>query len=208
MVAAPSPPPSPPLTEVEVRFVPVPSSEIVAMIVGRQGTKIKALRNETQTWIRTPLREEQPVFWISGSKDGVDVAQEKILSEARHFSELLVCGRNKVNKVTIGVFVASHWVKLVEGDNGSVINRIQQDTNTSIKTPSCWDDIPIFEVTGTPKNVKDARRMIDLLVSWFLHKQPAPYNHQKDVGDSHQPNGNVGIIGSGRKLNRLLNNCL
>ncbi|XP_061671563.1 RNA-binding protein MEX3B isoform X4 [Syngnathoides biaculeatus] len=37
--------------------VPVPSSEHVAEIVGRQGCKIKALRAKTNTYIKTPVRD-------------------------------------------------------------------------------------------------------------------------------------------------------
>ena len=46
--------------------VPVPSSEHVAEIVGRQGCKIKALRAKTNTYIKTPVRGEEPVFVVTG----------------------------------------------------------------------------------------------------------------------------------------------
>lgn len=45
--------------------VPVPSSEHVAEIVGRQGCKIKALRAKTNTFIKTPIRGEEPIFVIA-----------------------------------------------------------------------------------------------------------------------------------------------
>ncbi|XP_061671560.1 RNA-binding protein MEX3B isoform X2 [Syngnathoides biaculeatus] len=49
--------------------VPVPSSEHVAEIVGRQGCKIKALRAKTNTYIKTPVR---------GMPENVDRAREEI----------------------------------------------------------------------------------------------------------------------------------
>uniref|UniRef100_A0A0K8V5A1 RNA-binding protein MEX3B n=1 Tax=Bactrocera latifrons TaxID=174628 RepID=A0A0K8V5A1_BACLA len=66
--------------------VPVPSSEHVAEIVGRQGCKIKALRAKTNTYIKTPVRGEEPVFVVTGRKEDVAKAKREILSAAEHFS--------------------------------------------------------------------------------------------------------------------------
>lgn len=85
--------------------VPVPSSEHVAEIVGRQGKvgvnkvgddfsnlcsilgcKIKALRAKTNTYIKTPVRGEEPVFVVTGRKEDVAKAKKEILSAAEHFS--------------------------------------------------------------------------------------------------------------------------
>ncbi|XP_055372057.1 RNA-binding protein MEX3B [Condylostylus longicornis] len=66
--------------------VPVPSSEHVAEIVGRQGCKIKALRAKTNTYIKTPVRGEEPVFVVTGRKEDVGKAKREILSAAEHFS--------------------------------------------------------------------------------------------------------------------------
>jgi hypothetical protein len=98
--------------------VPVPSSEHVAEIVGRQGKlssmgkyltidlsfvpslslslsigiclgcKIKALRTKTNTYIKTPVRGDQPVFIITGRKEDVYIAKKEILSAADHFSQI------------------------------------------------------------------------------------------------------------------------
>ena len=68
--------------------VPVPSSEHVAEIVGRQGCKIKALRAKTNTYIKTPVRGDEPVFIITGRKEDVHIAKKEILSAAEHFSQI------------------------------------------------------------------------------------------------------------------------
>merc|ERR1739838_529990 len=60
--------------------VPVPSSEHVAEIVGRQGCKIEALRAKTNTYIKTPVRGEEPVFVVTGRKEDVACAKREILS--------------------------------------------------------------------------------------------------------------------------------
>ena len=68
--------------------VPVPSSEHVAEIVGRQGCKIKALRAKTNTYIKTPVRGEAPMFVITGRKEDVLTAKREIQLAADHFSQI------------------------------------------------------------------------------------------------------------------------
>lgn len=79
--------------------VAVPSSEHVAEIVGRQGCKIKALRAKTNTYIKTPVRGEQPVFVVTGRKEDVAMAKREILSAAEHFS-LIRASRNKAGSLS------------------------------------------------------------------------------------------------------------
>ena len=78
--------------------VTVPSSEHVAEIVGRQGCKIKALRTKTNTYIKTPVRGDEPVFIITGRKEDVYIAKKEIVSAAEHFSQIrageFVCRRS------------------------------------------------------------------------------------------------------------------
>ncbi|CAL1615861.1 unnamed protein product [Knipowitschia caucasica] len=154
--------------------VAVPSSEHVAEIVGRQGCKIKALRAKTNTYIKTPVRGEQPVFVVTGRKEDVLMAKREILSAAEHFS-LIRASRNKTGplaavtgpgapalpgQTTIQVRVPYRVVGLVVGPKGATIKRIQQQTHTYIVTPS-RDKEPVFEVTGMPENVDRAREEIE-----------------------------------------------
>ncbi|NXY79980.1 MEX3D protein, partial [Glareola pratincola] len=153
--------------------VPVPSSEHVAEIVGRQGCKIKALRAKTNTYIKTPVRGEEPVFIVTGRKEDVEMAKREILSAAEHFS-MIRATRNKANgltgamqgppnlpgQTTIQVRVPYRVVGLVVGPKGATIKRIQQQTHTYIVTPS-RDKEPVFEVTGMPENVDRAREEIE-----------------------------------------------
>ncbi|XP_069820625.1 RNA-binding protein MEX3B-like [Dendropsophus ebraccatus] len=153
--------------------VPVPSSEHVAEIVGRQGCKIKALRAKTNTYIKTPVRGEAPMFIVTGRKEDVEMAKREILAAAEHFS-IIRATRNKSNGIpgstqgppnlpgqtTIQVRVPYRVVGLVVGPKGATIKRIQQTTHTYIVTPS-RDKEPIFEVTGMPENVDRAREEIE-----------------------------------------------
>uniref|UniRef100_A0A8C5LQ34 RING-type domain-containing protein n=1 Tax=Leptobrachium leishanense TaxID=445787 RepID=A0A8C5LQ34_9ANUR len=153
--------------------VPVPSSEHVAEIVGRQGCKIKALRAKTNTYIKTPVRGEDPIFIVTGRKEDVEMAKREILAAADHFS-IIRASRNKNNLIagtsqgppnlpgqtTIQVRVPYRVVGLVVGPKGATIKRIQQSTHTYIVTPS-RDKEPVFEVTGMPENVDRAREEIE-----------------------------------------------
>ena len=53
------------------------------------GCKIKALRAKTNTYIKTPVRGEEPVFVVTGRKEDVALAKAEILSAADHFSQVL-----------------------------------------------------------------------------------------------------------------------
>lgn len=152
--------------------VAVPSSEHVAEIVGRQGCKIKALRAKTNTYIKTPVRGEDPVFVITGRKEDVVLAKREILSAADHFSQIRAQRKNSSlnsgpssptggpGQTMIQVRVPYRVVGLVVGPKGATIKRIQQATNTYIVTPS-RDKEPIFEVTGSLENVESARKEIE-----------------------------------------------
>lgn len=152
--------------------VPVPSSEHVAEIVGRQGCKIKALRAKTNTYIKTPVRGEEPVFVVTGRKEDVGAAKREILSAAEHFSQIRAQRKNNPGSVgpapnahlpghiTIQVRVPYRVVGLVVGPKGATIKRIQQQTNTYIITPS-RDKDPVFEVTGLHDDVETARKEIE-----------------------------------------------
>ncbi|XP_010210949.1 PREDICTED: RNA-binding E3 ubiquitin-protein ligase MEX3C-like [Tinamus guttatus] len=162
-----------------MRDVPrVPKGRLhVAEIVGRQGCKIKALRAKTNTYIKTPVRGEEPVFVITGRKEDVAMAKREILSAAEHFSMIrasrnknspslggLPCTPNLPGQTTVQVRVPYRVVGLVVGPKGATIKRIQQQTHTYIVTPS-RDKEPVFEVTGMPENVDRAREEIEMHIA-------------------------------------------
>ncbi|KAG9466934.1 hypothetical protein GDO78_015855 [Eleutherodactylus coqui] len=168
--------------------VPVPSSEHVAEIVGRQGCKIKALRAKTNTYIKTPVRGEEPVFMVTGRREDVAMARREIISAAEHFS-MIRASRNKAGsafgsaptlpgQVTIRVRVPYRVVGLVVGPKGATIKRIQQQTNTYIITPS-RDRDPVFEITGAPGNVERAREEIETHIAVRTGKI-LEYNNEND----------------------------
>lgn len=140
------------------------------------GCKIKALRAKTNTYIKTPVRGEEPVFVVTGRKEDVAKAKREILSAADHFSLIRAARKPTANglgkgslpgppanipgQVTIQVRVPYRVVGLVVGPKGATIKHIQQQTQTYIVTPS-RDKEPVFEVTGLPDNVQTAKRQIE-----------------------------------------------
>ncbi|KAG8456763.1 hypothetical protein GDO86_002517 [Hymenochirus boettgeri] len=175
------------------QLVPVPTSEHVAEIVGRQGCKIKALRAKTNTYIKTPVRGEEPVFVVTGRKEDVAMAKREILSAAEHFSMIrasrnktgtsvgsVPCTPNLPGQTTVQVRVPYRVVGLVVGPKGATIKRIQQQTHTYIVTPS-RDKEPVFEVTGMPENVDRAREEIEMHIAM----RTGNYVELSDENDFH-----------------------
>lgn len=144
------------------------------------GCKIKALRAKTNTYIKTPVRGEEPIFIITGRPEDVAAAKREILGAAEHFTQIRAARRcnstsspsfggptgspAEENKLTIYVRVPYRVVGLVVGPKGATVKRIQQITNTYIVTPS-RDKEPSFEVTGTPENVDRARKEIESYIA-------------------------------------------
>ncbi|XP_026109731.1 RNA-binding protein MEX3B-like [Carassius auratus] len=196
--------------------VPVPTSEHVAEIVGRQGCKIKALRAKTNTYIKTPVRGEEPVFIVTGRREDVEMAKREIISAAEHFSMIrasrckagangpgssgsLPGPPNLPGQTTIQVRVPYRVVGLVVGPKGATIKRIQQQTHTYIVTPSREKD-PVFEVTGMPENVDRAREEIEthitLRTGAFVDLQTENDFHNNGTDVSLEGLGSLGLSGA------------
>lgn len=136
------------------------------------GCKIKALRAKTNTYIKTPVRGEEPVFVVTGRKEDVASAKREIISAAEHFSQIRAQRKTNLGNVgpapnahlpghvTVQVRVPYRVVGLVVGPKGATIKRIQQQSNTYIITPSREKD-PVFEITGLPEDADMARREIE-----------------------------------------------
>ena len=143
------------------------------------GCKIKALRAKTNTYIKTPVRGEEPVFIITGRPEDVSAAKREVLAAAEHFTQIRAAKNAHTNsrqsptarsspdcqeKVTVYVKVPYRVVGLVVGPKGATIKRIQQITNTHIVTPS-RDKEPCFEVSGKPDEVERAKREIESYIA-------------------------------------------
>ncbi|NXG75555.1 MEX3C ligase, partial [Baryphthengus martii] len=167
------------------------------------GCKIKALRAKTNTYIKTPVRGEEPVFVVTGRKEDVAMAKREILSAAEHFSMIrasrnkngpalgaLSCTPNLPGQTTVQVRVPYRVVGLVVGPKGATIKRIQQQTHTYIVTPS-RDKEPVFEVTGMPENVDRAREEIEMHIAM----RTGNYVELTDENDFHYNGTDVSFEG-------------
>ena len=151
MLSSPQSPPSS-RPSVITRAVAVPSSEHVAQIVGRAGFKIKQLRDSTKTYIKTPLRDDEPIFFVTGTPECVQTAVESIEKAAQHFTKIIeekstTCA---IGEISIPVEVPPKYVGSVVGSNGRVIRQIKEETRTRINTPKGGSSYPAFIVTGRP----------------------------------------------------------
>ena len=180
------------------------------------GCKIKALRAKTNTYIKTPVRGEEPVFVVTGRKEDVAKAKREILSAAEHFSQIRASRKNNLGggglggvggnstappgppanvpgHVTIQVRVPYRVVGLVVGPKGATIKRIQHQTHTYIVTPS-RDKEPVFEVTGLPESVETARREIEAHIAMRTGNGTLAGSLSSAVGLAGTLLGSTGLI--------------
>ncbi|NXO00677.1 MEX3C ligase, partial [Rhinopomastus cyanomelas] len=173
------------------------------------GCKIKALRAKTNTYIKTPVRGEEPVFVVTGRKEDVATAKREILSAAEHFSVIRAsrhksgpagggaspCAPSLPGQTTVQVRVPYRVVGLVVGPKGATIKRIQQQTHTYIVTPS-RDKEPVFEVTGMPENVDRAREEIEMHIAM----RTGSYVELSEENDFHYNGTDVSFDGGAAAL--------
>merc|ERR1712088_520376 len=167
------------------------------------------------TYIKTPVRGEEPVFVVTGRKEDVGLAKREILSAAEHFSQIRASRKNNINstlafgqlmantpgQTTISVRVPYRVVGLVVGPKGATIKRIQQQTHTYIVTPS-RDKEPVFEVTGLPENVDAARKEIEAHIA--LRTGSGPYDGNCMDGNALDDNSPTGWSGPGPVASSIL----
>lgn len=155
------------------------------------GCKIKALRAKTNTYIKTPVRGEEPVFVVTGRKEDVGMAKREILSAADHFSQIRASRRNSTVSggtapvlpgTTTGTTVANSLtgppspnapgqVTIQVRVPYRVVGLVVGPKGATIKriqqqthtyiVTPSRDKEPVFEVTGLPENVDKARQEIE-----------------------------------------------
>lgn len=192
----------PPMREKKVNTtetVRVPSSEHVAEIVGRQGCKIKELRAKTNTYIKTPVRGEEPVFIVTGRKEDVARAEAEIKLQSQHFSDIRAnrqMERSKTakeSKAAMIVRVPMNLVGLVVGLKGATIKKIQDDSDTYIQTPQRPSQQPLlppssqckpdFTVRGAWQACMRAEEMIRLHIETRTNTTVVQMNQGKQEPD-------------------------
>lgn len=70
------------------------STPLLKYILRFLGCKIKALRAKTNTYIKTPVRGEEPIFFVSGRDEDVMEAKHEIQMAAEHFTQIRASRRH------------------------------------------------------------------------------------------------------------------
>ncbi|KAL5275844.1 MEX3C family protein [Megaselia abdita] len=148
--------------------VSVPSSKHVAQILGKKGSKIRALRETTNTYIRSPLPKEEPIFIVKGKKDNVAEAVRAILSASDFFTSLelekeisysAAISSSRGEAIIVKFSIPESYVGLVVGVKGGTIKEIEKQTKTYIQSPT-MDSDPIFTITGSPEDCEKAMNFV------------------------------------------------
>lgn len=148
--------------------VRVPSSKHVAQILGKKGCKIRALRETTNTYIRSPLPKEEPVFTVKGEKENVSEAVNSIKSASDFFTSLenekelshnMAIKSSQGEAIVVKFSIPENFVGLVVGVKGGTIKEIEKQTKTYIQSPT-MDSDSIFTITGSPEHCEKAMNFI------------------------------------------------
>ncbi|UXI22931.1 transformation/transcription domain-associated protein [Sarcoptes scabiei] len=140
----------------------VKSSAHVSYIVGKQGSKIRQIRQETGTFIQTPVNGEDPVFVIRGDRDKVQQAKTKLEEAAQEFDFNVfveACTYREGDKIRNNLFLPARYIGLVVGKKGSIIKKIMEISGTTIVTPKV-NTLNGFKIHGSPGQIRQA---IDLI---------------------------------------------
>lgn len=152
-------PPAGPRRELYVWYVKVKTSAHVSYIVGKQGRKIRELRQRTQTNIITPVNGDEPKFEICGAVyRNVLAAGEHIKEEEARFDQAMqdearAASNDKV--YCLNFFLPQNMIGLVVGRAGNTIKGIMERTRTEIETPKV-NTINRFKISGTKADVDRA----------------------------------------------------
>lgn len=142
--------------------VVVKSSAHVSYIVGKQGSKIRQIRQETGTFIQTPVNGEEPIFVITGDKDNVLLAKNKLEEAANEFDFNIfveACTYKDGDRIRNNLFLPARYIGLVVGKKGSIIKRIMDMSGTTIVTPKV-NTLNGFKIHGTTGQIRIAIDMI------------------------------------------------
>ncbi|PAA53094.1 hypothetical protein BOX15_Mlig002859g2 [Macrostomum lignano] len=154
--------------------IQVPSSDHVAEIVGKNGQRIRHLREQLKVWVKTPARDELPVFEITGMPEKLGEAKRIILQMSEHFSKVQQerLSRIEPNRTEERLYVEQDKVGLIVGASGQTIRWVQQLSDTHIATPRKQESIPglpspqtHFTICGTRERVRFAKQLICEYVS-------------------------------------------
>lgn len=152
------------------------------------------MRSRTGTYIKTPVKDQEAVFIITGRKEDIEVAKNEILTISENFSQMRssklygsgVTNSNIFECIKTELSVPYDVVGLVVGPKGATVKQIQKNTQTYIVTPN-RDQKPVFQISGLADNVLKAREEIKthvlLRTGKSLQEGNWKFNHQVACAD-------------------------
>ncbi|PAA55168.1 hypothetical protein BOX15_Mlig014899g2 [Macrostomum lignano] len=178
--------------------IQVPSSDHVAEIVGKNGLRIKQIREHLKVWVKTPTRDELPIFEVTGVPDKVAEAIRILQQMSEHFTRVQQerQTRTEPTRVEERLYVEQDKVGLIVGASGQTIRWVQQLSDTHIATPRKQEKQPglrtCFTICGTKERVQFAKQLISEYVAmrcpglWLEPSLPRSVEALKLVADFHQ----------------------
>uniref|UniRef100_A0A1I8I3Z9 KH domain-containing protein n=1 Tax=Macrostomum lignano TaxID=282301 RepID=A0A1I8I3Z9_9PLAT len=133
------------------------------------GQRIKQLREQLKVWVKTPSRDEPPIFEVTGLPEKLAEAKCHILRMSEHFTKVQQerMQRTEPNRMEDRLYVEQDKVGLIVGANGQTIRWVQQLSDTHIATPRKQESFPglpppqtYFTICGATDKVKFAKQLI------------------------------------------------
>ena len=126
------------------------------------GTKIRQIRNETDTLIQTPVNGEEPVFILKGNKKNVEEAEARIIDAAHQYDLSLFVEASTYQdgeRKQLNLLLPARFIGLVVGKKGAAIKRIMEQSGATVITPKV-NTLNGFKVFGTNRQIMAAINLI------------------------------------------------
>ncbi|GES86023.1 far upstream element-binding protein 3 isoform X1 [Rhizophagus clarus] len=156
-------------------------------IIGRGGSTVKQLREETKTKINLPYHKG-PVT-ITGTKDKAEIAKKRIediiapynnnTGNEKSINDTKIEDKNKDNvedyeTIVLNIFWRLH--RIIIGSRGSTIIQIQEETKTRITSLS-YDNLIV--ISGTKDGVEMAKKRIENIIESYNKTENEKSNDTK-----------------------------
>jgi len=145
------------LTMVYDRASSVETKELAApkwlhrFIIGRKGQNIKKITQDLDNKVRIEFLEDKDKIVIEGPPTEVQAASTLLSSSLKDLQNTMSYTEIQVDQ---------KWHRHIIGKNGSNINRIKNETGTSINIPSDNEKSDIIRIEGSPDGVDFAKHAI------------------------------------------------
>ncbi|KAL5265873.1 hypothetical protein ACHWQZ_G006514 [Mnemiopsis leidyi] len=157
-----------------VAYVKASKQHYVGMIVGKKGSNIMQMRNQTNTDVQNPQQDAEPIFKVYGEnyKDLAEMALWILEQDDR------LSGKDSSNgkfKTEARIWCCSKYVGLLVGPNGGTIRQIMENSGcSSIQSPPRNEKMKYFTLTDLIGREDFDNQALEMN---YNYNSPIPHNN-------------------------------